>query len=286
MARKKSPPAPDGKLQREIAALGLSALTLFLFLSLLPVGWMGAFGEVISSDGNIFGRIGAALARSVWSFLGIAAVALTTQLTTFLVNGGLFVLVGMQIPRAVQNVTSVSLGRAVVIALVVAGVLVLVRMLWLHLIAAVARLDRRESQLARRVSAIWMISERVRCRPHEIGRLFCAPAEGVSTTVIKDGTHVLTHTTDATGMIPFTPTETGTYRVELRSTNQTVMHTVGVGVCLEHGFVTAEDRIIEYPGVDIPEPPSVSTTWPRPPRHLVRRTMPRASRRCSRAPRR
>ncbi|MEV4711828.1 Na+/H+ antiporter [Micromonospora sp. NPDC049374] len=75
------------------------------------------------------------------------------DLTTFLINGGLFVLVGMQIPRAVQNVTSVSLGRAVVIALVVAVVLVLVRMLWLHLIAGVARLvDRRESQLARRVN--------------------------------------------------------------------------------------------------------------------------------------
>ncbi|MFY1576425.1 Na+/H+ antiporter [Verrucosispora sp. WMMD703] len=75
------------------------------------------------------------------------------DLTTFLVNGGLFVLVGMQIPRAVQNVTSVSLGRAVVIALVVAGVLVAVRMLWLHLIAGVARLvDRRESQLARQVN--------------------------------------------------------------------------------------------------------------------------------------
>ncbi|GIJ20735.1 Na+/H+ antiporter [Micromonospora lutea] len=75
------------------------------------------------------------------------------DLTTFLINGGLFVLVGMQIPRAVRSVTSVALGRAVVIALVVAVVLVLVRMLWLHLIAAVARLvDRRESRLARRVN--------------------------------------------------------------------------------------------------------------------------------------
>ncbi|MBQ1023458.1 Na+/H+ antiporter [Micromonospora sp. C95] len=73
------------------------------------------------------------------------------DLTTFLINGGLFVLVGMQIPRAVRSVTSVSLARAVVIALVVAGVLVLVRMLWLHLMAAVARLDRREAQLARQV---------------------------------------------------------------------------------------------------------------------------------------
>ncbi|GIJ07885.1 Na+/H+ antiporter [Micromonospora andamanensis] len=75
------------------------------------------------------------------------------DLTTFLINGGLFVLVGMQVPRAVRNVTSVSLGRAVVIALVMAVVLVVVRMLWLHLIAIVARLvDRRASQLERRVN--------------------------------------------------------------------------------------------------------------------------------------
>ncbi|WP_346775911.1 Na+/H+ antiporter [Micromonospora sp. HNM0581] len=74
------------------------------------------------------------------------------DLTTFLVNGALFVLVGMQVPRAVQNVSSVSLSQAVVIALVMAGVLVLVRMLWLHVTAGLARLvDRRESQLARRV---------------------------------------------------------------------------------------------------------------------------------------
>ncbi|WP_341721048.1 Na+/H+ antiporter [Micromonospora sp. FIMYZ51] len=75
------------------------------------------------------------------------------DLTTFLINGGLFVLVGMQIPRAVRGVSSVSLPRAITIALVVAGVLVAVRMLWLHLTAALARLvDRRKDRRARRVN--------------------------------------------------------------------------------------------------------------------------------------
>ncbi|PZF98917.1 Na+/H+ antiporter [Micromonospora endophytica] len=75
------------------------------------------------------------------------------DLTTFLINGGLFVLVGMQIPRAVRGVSSVSLARAIVIALVVAGVLVAVRMLWLHLTAGIARLlDRRKARLDRRVN--------------------------------------------------------------------------------------------------------------------------------------
>ncbi|MFF0717982.1 Na+/H+ antiporter [Verrucosispora sp. NA02020] len=75
------------------------------------------------------------------------------DLTTFLINGGLFVLVGMQIPRAVRSVTSVSLLRALAIAVVVAVVLVAVRMLWLHLTAIVARLvDRRAVAVSRRVN--------------------------------------------------------------------------------------------------------------------------------------
>ncbi|RIV37656.1 Na+/H+ antiporter [Micromonospora radicis] len=78
------------------------------------------------------------------------------DLTTFLINGGLFVLVGMQIPRAARNVTSLSLARAVLVAAVVAVVLVVVRMLWLHLIAIAARLlDRRRIGRERRVN--WRI---------------------------------------------------------------------------------------------------------------------------------
>ncbi|PZG21686.1 Na+/H+ antiporter [Micromonospora craterilacus] len=75
------------------------------------------------------------------------------DLTTFLINGGLFVLVGMQIPRAVRAVNSTSLMRAIVIALVVAVVLLAVRMLWLNLTAAVAWLvDRRRARGARWVN--------------------------------------------------------------------------------------------------------------------------------------
>ncbi|MEV6812497.1 Na+/H+ antiporter [Micromonospora sp. NPDC051296] len=75
------------------------------------------------------------------------------DLTTFLINGGLFVLVGMQFPRAVRAVTSTSLTRAIVIALVVAAVLLAVRMLWLHLTAGVAWLvDRRRASDARLVN--------------------------------------------------------------------------------------------------------------------------------------
>jgi CPA1 family monovalent cation:H+ antiporter len=78
------------------------------------------------------------------------------DLTTFLVNGGLFVLVGMQIPRAVRDVDGPALAHSILIAVVVAGVLLATRMLWVHLSAlAIRAVDRRQSQRARRVS--WRI---------------------------------------------------------------------------------------------------------------------------------
>ncbi|MFI7438083.1 Na+/H+ antiporter [Micromonospora haikouensis] len=78
------------------------------------------------------------------------------DLTTFLINGGLFVLLGMQIPRAVRGVTSTSAGQALLIAVLVAGTVLATRMAWLHLSAYLLRLvDRRKSQRALRVG--WRI---------------------------------------------------------------------------------------------------------------------------------
>ncbi|MFC3505678.1 Na+/H+ antiporter [Micromonospora krabiensis] len=65
------------------------------------------------------------------------------DLSTFLINGGLFVLLGMQIPRAVRSVTSVSTPRALVIALVVTLVVVGTRMAWVLFTPYVFRLVYR-----------------------------------------------------------------------------------------------------------------------------------------------
>ncbi|ROT33007.1 Na+/H+ antiporter [Micromonospora sp. HM5-17] len=74
------------------------------------------------------------------------------DLSTFLINGGLFVLLGMQIPRAVRGVTSLSMARAVTLALVVTVVVLATRMAWIHVSAVVLQLvDRRRSQLGLRV---------------------------------------------------------------------------------------------------------------------------------------
>lgn len=72
---------------------------------------------------------------------------------TFLLNGGLFVFVGLQVPRIVRDIDTTSTARAVVVALVVAGVVVGTRLLWGHVAALLIRtVDRRAVQRTRRVS--------------------------------------------------------------------------------------------------------------------------------------
>ncbi|MFI7661409.1 Na+/H+ antiporter [Micromonospora parva] len=65
------------------------------------------------------------------------------DLSTFLINGGLFVLLGTQIPRAVRGITSTSPQRALLIVLVVTAVVIGTRLLFVYLTAQVARLRRR-----------------------------------------------------------------------------------------------------------------------------------------------
>jgi Na+/H+ antiporter len=74
------------------------------------------------------------------------------NLATFLVNGGLWVLVGLQFPRAAEGLDGTSPGRAVGIALVVAVVVIGTRLLWVYLTPFVIRaVDRRAVQRTRRV---------------------------------------------------------------------------------------------------------------------------------------
>lgn len=73
------------------------------------------------------------------------------DLSTFLINGALFVLLGMQIPRAVNHVTSTSLGRSVVIAASVTLVVVVVRLLWLQLFSYGLPVVGRGATVSRRV---------------------------------------------------------------------------------------------------------------------------------------
>ncbi len=74
------------------------------------------------------------------------------NIATFLLNGGLFVFVGLQVPRVVREIDTTSTSRALLVALTVAGVVVVTRLLWVHVAAfAVRAVDRRAVQRTRRV---------------------------------------------------------------------------------------------------------------------------------------
>ena len=76
------------------------------------------------------------------------------NVTTFLLNGALFVLVGLQLRAAVTALSSVSVWAAVVQALLVAGVVVGTRVVWIYTVPYIIRaLDRRPQQRLRRVGA-------------------------------------------------------------------------------------------------------------------------------------
>jgi CPA1 family monovalent cation:H+ antiporter len=129
----------------------LSVLTPFVaFLLAQAIGASGVLAVVIAglvlsyASPRVIRARSRLMAFSFW------------DLTTFLVNGGLFVLLGMQIPRAVRSVTSISLGHALAIAVVVTGVVVATRMAWIHLSTVILNVvDRRKSQLGLRVG--WRI---------------------------------------------------------------------------------------------------------------------------------
>ncbi|MBX6722587.1 MAG: Na+/H+ antiporter, partial [Dactylosporangium sp.] len=75
------------------------------------------------------------------------------DLFTFMLNGSLFVLLGTQVPRSLRGITSHGVGESLVIAVVIACVVVLTRLVWLHLVVGGWQaIDRRESRRNRRFS--------------------------------------------------------------------------------------------------------------------------------------
>ncbi|MEU8129377.1 Na+/H+ antiporter [Micromonospora sp. NPDC049049] len=79
------------------------------------------------------------------------------DLSTFLINGGLFVLLGTQIPRAVRGITSTSPQRALVIVLVVTLVVIGTRLLFVYLTAQIARLRRRRIMDPSQGPSSWLV---------------------------------------------------------------------------------------------------------------------------------
>ncbi|MDG4824562.1 Na+/H+ antiporter [Asanoa sp. WMMD1127] len=75
------------------------------------------------------------------------------NLSTFIVNGSLFVLVGLQIPAAARRIDGDQMSRAVGIAFAAAAVVIVTRLVWIHLMAVLIRIfDRRAVQRTRRLN--------------------------------------------------------------------------------------------------------------------------------------
>lgn len=76
------------------------------------------------------------------------------EIATFVLNGTLFVLVGLQLRGAVEGLASTSIGSAALQALLIAGVVIGTRLAWSYTMPYVIRaLDRRPQQRLRRVGA-------------------------------------------------------------------------------------------------------------------------------------
>jgi CPA1 family monovalent cation:H+ antiporter len=89
--------------------------------------------------------------------VGTPAVRLLSQgfwrLGTYMLNGALFVLVGIESQSAIRNLTSFDLARALSMVAAVVGVLIAVRIVFqFAVVYAIRALDRRPAQRARRVS--------------------------------------------------------------------------------------------------------------------------------------
>ena len=127
---------------------GLSVLTPFVAFGLAELlHASGVVGVVVA--GLILSYYGPRVIRARSRFWAFAF----WDLSTFLLNGSLFVLVGMQVPQAIHGIDGTTIGHALLIALLAAAVTIVVRLVWVHVTAGVIRLvDRRESQRARRVN--------------------------------------------------------------------------------------------------------------------------------------
>ncbi|WP_446215255.1 Na+/H+ antiporter [Micromonospora sp. IBHARD004] len=124
---------------------GLSILTPFVaFLLAETVHASGVLAVVVS--GLVLSYAGP---RVIRARSRITAYAFW-DLSTFMINGSLFVLLGTQVPRSLRSITSHSPTQSLGIAAAVTVVVMVTRMAWLHLaIPALQTLDRRESRRGR-----------------------------------------------------------------------------------------------------------------------------------------
>jgi CPA1 family monovalent cation:H+ antiporter len=135
----------DDPLQENLAVL-LTPFTAFLIADLVQASGVLAVvvcGLILSQAGPRFARADTRQQTEMfWS------------LATYLLNGALFVLVGLEVQSAVRGLSSVDLTRGLIAVAVVSGVVIGTRFVWLFTTPYLIRLlDRRPQQRLRRVGA-------------------------------------------------------------------------------------------------------------------------------------
>ncbi|MEV4346286.1 Na+/H+ antiporter [Actinoplanes sp. NPDC049596] len=135
----------DDPMQENVAILLIPFIAYLLAEAMHASGVVAVVicGLIISQAGPRIGRAGTRQQTiAFWSF------------ATYLLNGALFVLIGLQAQAAVRGLTSVALTQGVISVGVVAGTVIGARFGWLFTAPYVIRvLDRRPQQRQRRVGA-------------------------------------------------------------------------------------------------------------------------------------
>jgi CPA1 family monovalent cation:H+ antiporter len=117
---------------------------------------------LLAEEVHASGVLAAVVTGLVGSQLGPRLIAAHTrvrsrafwQLTTFLLNGALFVLVGLQLRGAMENLVSYTVAQAVVDALLVAAAVIGTRLAWMYTVPYLIKaVDRRPHHLERRLRA-------------------------------------------------------------------------------------------------------------------------------------
>jgi CPA1 family monovalent cation:H+ antiporter len=135
----------DDAFQGNLASV-LTPFTAFLLAEAIHAS--GVLAVVVC--GLIMSQAAPRIIRAEWRQMGEAF----WSLSAFLLNGALFVLVGLQVQAAVRGLTSVALTRGVIAVGAVSAAVIGVRFAWLYTTPYLIRLlDRRPQQRLRRVGA-------------------------------------------------------------------------------------------------------------------------------------
>jgi Na+/H+ antiporter len=118
------------------------------YAAYLPAEELGASGVIAAVTVGVYmGWYTPQLTNPVMRLQGVAV----WEILTFLLNAVLFLLIGLQLPQVIDQVSGYSTGELVGWSLLVSAVVIVVRVVWGFTVPYVIRaLDRRPSQRARR----------------------------------------------------------------------------------------------------------------------------------------